>query len=241
MRPQKVVLLVLGSIAALLGLALTAAGGVVVGIHATQRDGDGYYTSSTERFETPTYALTSEDIQLHVNADGRDWGPLRDIGTARIRAQSSLGAAIFIGIARHADVERFLAASAHDELADVSFDPFEPTYRRQVGEAPPAAPATQGFWAASATGAGPQTLTWDIESGDWDVVVMNADASRGVTVDAAVGVKTGLLLPIGIGLLAVGLASGAAAAVMILVAMRKEGTGQGATLPQGQDQPPLAA
>src|SRR5688500_13326671 len=109
MRPQRVVLLVLGSIAALLGLALTAAGGVLVGIHATQRDEGGYYTSSTERFETPTYALTSEDIQLHVDADGRDWTPLRNIGTVRIEAQSTSGAAIFVGIARHDDVERFLA------------------------------------------------------------------------------------------------------------------------------------
>lgn len=240
MRPQKVVLLVLGSIAALLGLALTAAGGVLVGIHATQRDGDGYYTSSTERFETPTYALTSEDIQLHVDADGRDWGPLRDIGTARIAAQSSLGGAIFVGIARHADVERFLAASAHDELTDVSFDPFEPTYRRQAGEVPPAAPGGQGFWAASVAGAGRQTLTWDVESGDWDVVVMNADASRGVTVDASVGIKTGLLLPIGIGLLAGGLAAGAVAAVLILVALRKEEQAR-AALPPARDGTAMAA
>lgn len=240
MRPQKVVLLVLGSIAALLGLALTAAGGVLVGIHATQRDGDGYYTSSTERFETPTYALTSEDIQLHVDADGRDWGPLRDIGTARIDAQSTMGAAIFVGIARHDDVERFLDATAHDELTDVSLDPFEPTYRRQAGEAPPAAPGGQGFWAASVAGAGPQTLTWDIESGDWDVVVMNADASRGVTVDASVGIKTGLLLPIGIGLLAGGLAAGAVAAVLILVALRKEEQAQAAS-PPARDGTPMAA
>jgi len=45
-----------------------------------------------------------------------------------------MGAAIFVGIARHDDVERFLAASAHDELTDVSLDPFAPTYRRQAGE-----------------------------------------------------------------------------------------------------------
>lgn len=241
MRPHKVVLLVLGSIGALLGLALTAAGGVLVGIHATQRDGDGYYTTSTERFETPTYALTSEDIQLHVDADGRDWGPLGDIGTARIEAKPAQGAAIFVGIGRHADVERYLAASAHDQLADVSFEPFVPTYRRQAGEALPAAPGGQGFWAASVAGAGPQTLTWDIESGDWDVVVMNADASRGVSVDIAASVKTGLLLPIGIGLLAAGLVAGAVAAGLILAALRKERTEQEVTLSPAQNHTPLAA
>jgi hypothetical protein len=241
MRPHKVVLLVLGSIAALLGLVLTAAGAVLVGIHATQRNADGYYTSPIERFETPTYALTSEDVQLGADRDGRDWGPLRDIGTARIQAQAASGAAVFIGIAPHDDVERFLAASAHDELTDVSFDPFEATYRRTAGEVPPAAPARQGFWAASATGAGLQTLTWEIEAGDWDVVVMNADGTRDVTVDVSAGVKTGLLLPFGIGLLAGGLASGAAGAVLVLVALKKDGAGMGAALPPAQDRTPVSA
>ena len=241
MRPYKVVLLVLGSIAALLGLALTAAGGVLVGVHATQRNADGYYTSSTERFETPTYALTSEDIRLGTDPEGRDWGPLRNIGTARIEVQSTSGAAVFVGIARHDDVDRFLAASAHDELTDVSFDPFEATYRHRAGEVQPAAPAGQGFWVASATGAGRQALTWDIEAGDWDVVVMNADASRGVTVDATAGVKTGLLLPIGIGLLAGGLATGGAAAVLTVVALKKEEGGPAAARPATRDQAPVAA
>ena len=241
MRPHKVVLLIIGSIAALVGLALTAAGGVLIGIHATQRDSDGYYTSSTERFETPTFALTSEDINLGADPEGRDWGPLRDIGTAHISVESSLGGPIFVGIARHGDVQAFLAASAHDELADVSYDPFEPTYRRQPGDVAPASPAAQPFWVASSAGAGAQVVTWDIEPGDWDVVVMNADSRRGVSVDATVAVKTGLLLPIGAGLLAVGLVLGGGAAVLVLLALRKEGSGQGAALPPALERTPMAA
>jgi hypothetical protein len=101
-------------------------------------------------------------------------------------------------------------------------------------------PAGQEFWVASATGAGRQALTWDIQAGDWDVVVMNADASRGVTVDATAGIKTGLLLPIGIGLLAGGLATGGGAAVLIVVALKKEEGGPAAARP-AQDQAPLAA
>jgi hypothetical protein len=229
MRPYKVVLLLVGSLAALLALALIAAGGVLVGIHATQRDGDGYYTTSTERFETPTFALTSEDINFGADPDGREWGPLREIGTAQITVESSLGAPVFVGIARHDDVAAFLARSAHDELADVSYDPSEPTYRRQAGEVPPARPVDQQFWVASTAGAGRQVLTWDIEPGDWDVVVMNPDAARGVSVDATVAVKTNLLLPIGLGLLAIGLVAGAA--VLILIALRKEGTSHSTALP----------
>lgn len=241
MRPQKVVLLVLGSVAALIGLALMAGGGVLIGIHATQRDADGFYTSSTERFDTPTYALTSEDIRLGTNPEGRDWAFLRNIGTARVEAESTLGGApIFVGIARHADVERYLAASAHDQLTEVSLDPFEPTYRRQGGEAKPADPAAQGFWVASAAGAGRQTVTWDLESGDWDLVVMNADASRRVSVAASASIKTGLLLPIGIGLLAGALGFGVAAVILILVAVREADTGHRAALAPAEEKP-LAA
>jgi hypothetical protein len=89
----------------------------------------------------------------------------------------------------------------------------------------------QQFWVASTAGAGRQVLTWDIEPGDWDVVVMNPDAARGVSVDATVAVKTNLLLPIGLGLLAIGLVAGAGAAVLILIALRKEGTSHSTALP----------
>ena len=46
-----------------------------------------------------------------------------------------------------------------------------------------------------------QRLQWDLESGQWAVVVMNADGSRGVGADASVGVKSDWVLPVGLGLL----------------------------------------
>lgn len=230
MRPGKIVLAVFGALTALVALGLAIAGGALTWIHTTERDDDGYYMTSTERFETPTYALTSGHIDLGADVWGSDWEPLGDV-TARIVAGSPGGGTVFIGIAPRADADRFLAASAHDELTDVAFDPFEPTYRRHTGEAAPARPLDQRFWVASASGTGRQTLTWDIESGDWDVVIMNADAARGVVVDAAVGVKTGLLLPIGIGLLAGGLVLGAVAATMLYMALRNSGAGSGSPAP----------
>ena len=59
-------------------------------------------------------------------------------------------------------------------------------------------------------------LTWEVESGDWTVVLMNADASRGVDVDARLGIKVDWLLPALIGLLVAGLVVLAGGAVLVI-------------------------
>jgi hypothetical protein len=95
-----------------------------------------------------------------------------------------------------------LARSAHDEVTDFDVDPFRAEYRRSPGDERPAAPGVQSFWLASAQGDGLQRVTSPMDGDDLTVVVMNTDGSAGVTADVAVGAKTGLLLPVGIGLLA---------------------------------------
>ena len=217
MRPAKVVSVVLGSLAALLALGLAAGGVALLSFHATQRD-DGFYTTSSERFETPTYALTSERIDL-----GAGGVPFDPVDGLQISARSTDGRPVFVGIGRSADVTRYLAGAARDELTDVDFAPFRATLERHPGERAPAPPADQTFWAASASGPGRQAATFDPDGGKWDVVVMNADASRGVSVDASVGLDTGLVLPLGIGLLVASVFSAAIAVVLFVVGLR--GTG----------------
>jgi hypothetical protein len=67
MSVGRVILIVLGSIGVLFGLALLAGGGFLLWTDRTQRD-DGYLTTPTERFATPTYALTR--TRLEVDTDG---------------------------------------------------------------------------------------------------------------------------------------------------------------------------
>ena len=222
MRPSKVVLLVVGCLAALVSIGLVIGGGGLIWAHATQRDSSGYFSTSTQRFETASYALTSEHIDLGADVPDSEWSLLDDIGTARIVVRSTNDAPVFVGIARHSDIERYLARTAHDEITDVRFSPFRPTYRSQAGETPPAPPEAQPFWVASISGAGQQTLTWDIERGEWDVVVMNADARRGVSVEASAGIEIGFLLALGFALMAAGLAGGAVATVLVLVALKDD-------------------
>jgi hypothetical protein len=55
----------------------------------------------------------------------------------------------------------------------------EVTYRQLDGDTQQVPPADQSFWAATAVGTGPQTLTWEQERGEWAMVIMNADATPG--------------------------------------------------------------
>jgi hypothetical protein len=183
-----------------ISLVLGAGGGFLTWAYATQRDSEGFFTSRTERFNTATYAITSENINLGVEPGSDRRGvDLGDLATVRFRVESTSGEPVFVGIGRERDVDRYFAGVAHDELDDVDFAPFRATYRLQPGGPPSAAPATQRFWVASAQGRGVQRLEWKVQSGRWAIVVMNADASRGVGADVSVGVKSKWVLPLAIG------------------------------------------
>jgi len=60
MRPAKIALIVVGALVALAGFGFTAAGATLVWAHATLRDATEFYTTTTQRFQTDTYALTSQ-------------------------------------------------------------------------------------------------------------------------------------------------------------------------------------
>jgi hypothetical protein len=198
----RIVLTVVGVLLIVISLGLGAVGGVITWAHATQRDTEGFFTTGTKHFETLSYAITSENIDLGVQpgrADNRF--DLGDIATVRLRVSAPGGAPVFVGIGRERDVDRYLANVAHAEIDDVDLHPFRVTYRSQPGGAPSTPPGRQQFWVASAQGPGVQRVQWDLESGQWAVVVMNRDGSRGVGIDASVGVKSDLVLPVGLGLL----------------------------------------
>jgi hypothetical protein len=84
-------------------------------------------------------------------------------------------------------------------VSDVDSWPFEASYDESTvaGDRRPAPPGEQRIWAASVQGAGTQTLEWDVEDGDWSLVVMNADGSRGVDAEVEAGAKVPFLNEIG--------------------------------------------
>ncbi len=84
-------------------------------------------------------------------------------------------------------------------------------------------PVKQGFWVAESEGTGERTLTWDAEFGRWTAVVMNANAARGIDVEADAGVKLGWVIWVGLGMFVVGLLMSAGAIVVILLIGRRAG------------------
>jgi hypothetical protein len=192
-------LLVLGAIISVVALAPLIGGGFLLWAHATQRDDDGYFTTSSERLETTSYAITSEDIDLGADP-GEDGVDLGDIATLRVDITGTGEPATFVGIGPKEDIDRYLDGVGRAEVDDISFDPFAVTYRYQEGDGPATLPGDADFWVASATGTDPQRLVWEPEAGTWALVIMNADGSPGVSVDAAVGADTPWVFRIGVAL-----------------------------------------
>jgi hypothetical protein len=208
--------MVFASIGALIGLALLIGGVAVIIAYAFGRD-DGYFNTDRHKLNSSTYAITTEDIDL--GAGELDWAPDKVLGKVRVQARGTKP--LFVGIGRDGDVARYLGSVAYDELIDVDGD--HPQFDPHQGRAPRTPPGEQNFWVAKTEGSGEQSATWDAEFGRWTAVVMNADAARGVDVEARAGVKLGWAIWAGLGMFVVGLLMTAGAVVVILLIARRAG------------------
>ena len=135
----RVLLVALGAVGVLLGLAL-AAGGIVL-LVLTGRDatcGGGEATLGTDR-----YALVTRAAGL--GGGGVD-------ATVRVRVRSTRGGPVFVGVAPAAAVDRYLAGAAYDELVDVRLSPLRATPVPSDGTRAPAPPRDGPHWTVSAPG-----------------------------------------------------------------------------------------
>lgn len=211
----RILLVVLGSLAALVGAAFLAAGVVGVVVDQTQRDADGFVMSPSEEFTSDGFAIVSETADVDVA--GAEWATDWFVGTLRIRSEADTP--VFVGIARADAVRGYLGGVRRSVVTDLS--PRRPHYDERSGAAPSAPPAAQSFWVASATGSGTQAVDWELADGRWNVVVMNADASAGVTANVAIGAEIEALLWIAVGLLALGALVLAVGALLIVLGVRR--------------------
>lgn len=194
-----VTLVVLGLFATVGGVALVTLVGAdgSVGIAPTRLIGSGY-------------AITLPQVDVPSLPGGQ-----------RVRMDVSLQAGdrpMFLGIGPTAAVDRYL----HDVPIDVIEQIDQPGAARTTsvaGDARPAPPDAQPFWAITATGDAP-SLSWTADPGDWTLVVMAAQPHGPLDVTAMGSVTVPILGPLGFVLLGIAVAVLALGAWIVVRAAR---------------------
>ena len=206
MKAGRVVAIVVGCVLGLLGLGMLVAGIAGTVVYGVARDDDGFFRTDEIHLATPTSAITSDSLDLGGSPGDADWLTERgDFATITLDLRpGGSGQEVFAGIGHTDDVKTYLAAVSVDRVSDYDDSSSTVSYERQAGSATPGLPGEQTFWVAEVTTAQPGAMTWEVEGGDWTVVIMNADASPGIDTNARVGIKIDWLLPVAIVLIVVG-------------------------------------
>ena len=222
-RAGRAIVLVLGMLLLLAGLGLLAGGGTLLWADQSKRTDDGYLLSPTTSLSSPGYALVSRRIGLSAGADRV---PVSEVlGAARVRVSGS-GQELFVGIAPADRAAAYLGGVQRTVVDELGVDAGAAGRVEMAGSAPTGRPGEQTFWAGQATGAGPQQVDWSPASGDWTIVVMNADGSAGVDAYLRGGATLPALTGIAWGLLALGVLVTLVGVLVIALALRRRSPGR---------------
>jgi hypothetical protein len=226
--PGRIVMLVSGSIVALMSLGLILGGLALTVVERTSREG-GYLTSPTVSLATGGYAITSERITLGQIDRGVSY-PSGILDTARIRVTATDPARpVFVGVAPTASVDAYLAGVAYSTVNTIGVSGTR--YVQHAGSTAVALPGQQGFWTASVTGTGTQALAWTPATGDWTIVVMNADGTANLAVRADAAATVPSLNWIAVALFVAGAVVLLIGLVLITVPLRSASRDHGGTGP----------
>jgi hypothetical protein len=187
-----------GGVLATVGAVLALGGGGILALGGS----DGEFSSGDRDVSTSTSALVSQVASINGTADVTD-----ALGHPRVKiAADSMNSDrnVFVGVGRKADVDRYLAGASIDRVTDFEVDPWSLEKHRREGSTRPKPPATQSFWVAQSSGSS-AAIDWKVRDGDYRVVVMNADGSRGVQTESQFAVKVPHLADAALAMLIVGL------------------------------------
>lgn len=234
MSAGRIVLLVFGIIILIMGLAMMAGGGAMIGVSQAFKNDEGFITSRTAHLASSAYAVVSEPVDFGPGVDwGGSWQP-SDFVTLRVEVTSNTGKAPFVGIASESDVAGYLSGVPYDRVhhwAARDAGDAAVSYTHHQGASVPAPPLSQSIWAASVHGEGEKTLTWAPEPGEWVVVLMNEDGSAVLDVDGKIGARIPWLFWAGLGVLIAGVVLLGVGILMVVLAARRPRPAAGAFPP----------
>ena len=223
----RIVAVVAGSVLALCSLGLLAAGGTALWADTAARQGS-YVDLGSATYHTGGYAVASDTVELHAATSG--WDAAHSLlGTVRIRATSTTGAPVFIGVAPAPAAARYLAGVAHATVRGPAGTPG--WIAQHSGAAAAAPPSRMHIWDAHAAGPGTRAIMWPVRGGEWMVVAMNANGSSPVNVHVDVAATLPALPWIAGGLLAGGIIILAAGVLLLVIPIRRVSR-QGASPPR---------
>ena len=229
MRVRGVLAAFFGILGFLVGAALIAGS---IWLLNEDRDDDDFYATETHRFERSSYAIVSGDFDQLTEVPSWLADVLTDPVDVRIAGVDADGEGLFVGIAPTADVDRYLSGVPHDEVDGLdidgrSIDTVE--YAGRAGTRTPTPPGDESFWVVSTEGVGTLSIEWSLESGSWTAVVMNADASAGVSTDLVFGARISNIVAIAWGVFAFGMFSVLLGGYLVYRGFRGRGVSQPTT------------
>ncbi|MGD0802997.1 MAG: zinc-ribbon domain-containing protein [Candidatus Bathyarchaeia archaeon] len=203
---ERIIALIFGGFILLIALGLMIGGGVLLWSQNSLTDRDGYMIMNPVPLTVSSYAIVQNNINIYMNPGWWDTSN-QSIVSIKITSTSNNDKPIFVGIVPQQVALTYFNGVNIDRLISYNWAPGRmiggdvPAYRTIPGGPPPTSPTSQVIWVAQSSGSGTQTVKWTPTSGEYWVVIMNADGSKEVNADVQVGVRVTILSWISWGLL----------------------------------------
>jgi hypothetical protein len=196
-------LLIVGVVVTLLGVALM----VIIGP-------DGSFTTPETEVRTDGAALVFDSVTIRGRLPQE--GSLATTIGLQVRSSSD----VFVGVGSASDVQRYLSGVPIDLVRELQWSNNALKTVSIPGSRSPKPPGDTSFWLESDEGSGVRKIDWTISTGDWRVVIMNADGSRGLDVTGSASVHLAALGWVAVGALIFGLVLLAAGFVLTVAGTR---------------------
>lgn len=208
---RRLVLGLLGALLGLTGLAVMSGGLVLLGLFGVDGRASiplGSLTSDTGR------AVVVTDFEIGTSAPvpvDESWFDLRlDVSGAQ---------PLFVGVADRDDSLDYLQGVPYTLVTGIDSEASALDNTRIPGDRTPSDPASEDFWTDDQSGR-EASVQWPVTDARTTLVVMNADASRGIDADVEVLVTISWVGPLAVGLTVAGVVLIIVGIIVLVVGLR---------------------